>query len=161
MDNIAAKIKWKLRHTASGRSIPRLNGAPNSATENTPLFENPGRIVQNRDGDPLWEDPRPWVQWPATFLHLAYETLRSNIYVNVFLVFVPLGIVAGALGWNPNAVFILNFLAIIPLASVLSFATEQLSAKLGQTLGGLLNATFGNAVELIVCCTRFQPAGPR
>lgn len=78
--------------------------------------------------------------------------------MNVFLVFVPLGIVAGAVGWNPTAVFILNFLAIIPLASLLSFATEQLSTKLGQTLGGLLNATFGNAVELIVCHARFHPA---
>ncbi len=49
-----------------------------------------------------------------------------------------------------QATFILNFLAIIPLASLLSFATEELSVKLGQTLGGLLNASFGNAVELIV-----------
>ena len=76
--------------------------------------------------------------------------LADNVYVNVFLVFVPLGIIAGAVGWSPTAVFILNFLAIIPLASLLSFATEELAAKLGQTLGGLLNATFGNAVELIV-----------
>jgi Ca2+:H+ antiporter len=82
-------------------------------------------------------------------VHLTYATLASN-YVNVLLVFVPLGIVAGALGWNPTVVFILNFIAIIPLAALLSFATEELSAKLGQTLGGLMNATFGNAVELIV-----------
>ena len=54
------------------------------------------------------------------------------------------------MSWNPTAVFVLNFLAIIPLASLLSFATEELSAKLGQTIGGLMNATFGNAVELIV-----------
>jgi Ca2+:H+ antiporter len=47
-------------------------------------------------------------------------------------------------------VFILNFFAIVPLAAVLSFATEEISMKLGQTMGGLLNATFGNAVELIV-----------
>lgn len=156
MDNIAARMKYKLRHTASGRSIPQLNGGANATT---PLLSNPSRLVQNNNGDPLWEDSRPWVQWPAKFLRLAYKMLESNIYVNVFLVFVPLGIVAGAVGWNPNAVFILNFLAIIPLASLLSFATEQLSAKLGQTLGGLLNATFGNAVELIVWYTRFQPAG--
>lgn len=71
--------------------------------------------------------------------------------MNVFLVFVPLGIISGICKWNQTTVFILNFLAIIPLASLLSFATEELSAKLGQTLGGLLNATFGNAVELIVC----------
>lgn len=46
--------------------------------------------------------------------------------------------------------FSLNFIAIIPLAAVLSFATEEISTPLGETLGGLLNATFGNTVELIV-----------
>ncbi|KAK6438187.1 Vacuolar calcium ion transporter [Oleoguttula sp. CCFEE 5521] len=51
---------------------------------------------------------------------------------------------------NPIAVFAVNFFAIVPLAALLSFATEELSVKLGQTLGGLMNATFGNAVELIV-----------
>lgn len=71
--------------------------------------------------------------------------------MNVLLVFVPLGLVAGALEWSAAAVFSLNFFAIIPLASILSFATEEISVKLGETLGGLLNATFGNAVELIVC----------
>lgn len=95
------------------------------------------------------EDERPYVKWPAYFVLKTWQTLTSNP-VNVLLVFVPLGIVSGAVGWSPIATFILNFLAIIPLASLLSFATEELSAKLGQTLGGLLNATFGNAVELIV-----------
>lgn len=71
-------------------------------------------------------------------------------YVNLLLPCVPIGIVAGALGWNPTAVFTLNFFAIMPLAAVLSFATEEISLKLGETMGGLLNATFGNAVELIV-----------
>lgn len=65
---------------------------------------------------------------------------------------VPIGIIAGRLGWSPTAVFTINFFAIIPLAAVLSFATEEISLKLGETLGGLLNATFGNAVELIVRC---------
>lgn len=75
--------------------------------------------------------------------------LKSN-YVNFLLVFVPLGILSGLLHWNPTATFVLNFLAIIPLAALLSFATEELAVMVGQTLGGLLNATFGNAVELIV-----------
>ncbi|KAK2756241.1 hypothetical protein FQN54_005649 [Arachnomyces sp. PD_36] len=98
---------------------------------------------------PYHKDPRIWVRWPMNTLHITYHTLMSN-YVNVLLVFVPLGIISGAVGWDPTTTFILNFLAIIPLASLLSFATEELAAKLGQTLGGLLNATFGNAVELIV-----------
>lgn len=63
---------------------------------------------------------------------------------------VPIGIIAGVAGWSPAAVFTINFFAIIPLAAVLSFATEEISLKLGETMGGLLNATFGNAVELIV-----------
>ena len=84
-----------------------------------------------------------------SFFHLAWLTLASN-YVNILLVFVPVGIVLGATGANPTTVFIINFIAILPLASLLSFATEELSAKLGQTIGGLLNASFGNAVELIV-----------
>lgn len=74
----------------------------------------------------------------------------ASDYVNVLLFFVPLGIIAGVLEWSPTAVFTLNFFAIIPLAAILSFATEEISVRLGETLGGLLNATFGNAVELIV-----------
>ncbi|KAF3006925.1 hypothetical protein E8E13_011275 [Curvularia kusanoi] len=109
----------------------------NGSTEHTPL------IGTTRP------DESAVTRLPKHFLHLVYATLVSN-YVNVFLVFVPIGIIAGALSWNPTVVFILNFIAIIPLASLLAFATEELSAKLGQTLGGLMNATFGNAVELIV-----------
>ncbi len=62
----------------------------------------------------------------------------------------PLGIVAEHAHWPAIWIFSLNFLAIIPLAKILGDATEQVSLRLGQTLGGLLNATFGNAVELIV-----------
>jgi Ca2+:H+ antiporter len=113
------------------------NGALHNET--TPLI---GR-TQN------YENESRFKTFPKHVVHLTYATLASN-YVNILLVFVPVGIIAGALGWNPTAVFILNFIAIIPLAALLSFATEELSAKLGQTLGGLMNATFGNAVELIV-----------
>ncbi|CAI5757393.1 unnamed protein product [Candida verbasci] len=76
-------------------------------------------------------------------------TLKSSP-VNYLLFFVPLGILAGELDWSSNARFWLNFFAIIPLASILAFATEEISEFVGQTAGGLLNATFGNAVELIV-----------
>ncbi|ORZ37912.1 hypothetical protein BCR44DRAFT_1013946 [Catenaria anguillulae PL171] len=46
--------------------------------------------------------------------------------------------------------FWLNFLGIIPLAKILGFATEELALRTNQTIGGLLNATFGNAVEVLV-----------
>lgn len=70
--------------------------------------------------------------------------------VNYLLIFVPLGIWAGVFHWSSNAIFWINFFAIVPLASILAFATEQLAEHVGETIGGLLNATFGNAVELIV-----------
>ena len=166
MESLAATgAKHKLRRFGSHNSRlsygdgagPRdVNGGTsvrstmrNTLNEHTRLLDNVGH---NAQGQPLYEDSRPWVGYPSSFAHTTYETLKSN-YVNVLLVFVPLGIIAGAVGWNPTAVFILNFLAIIPLASLLSFATEEVSVKLGQTLGGLLNASFGNAVELIVSIT--------
>lgn len=76
-------------------------------------------------------------------------TLKSSP-VTFLLAVVPVGLMAGHLGWSSTLVFWINFVGIIPLASVLAFATEELAEHVGQTLGGLLNATFGNAVELIV-----------
>lgn len=111
----------------------------NGSSEQTPLLAG---------GSTTRDEPR-WKAMPKHVASVTWNTLTSN-YVNVLLVFVPIGIIAGALKLNPTAVFVLNFVAIIPLAALLSFATEELSAKLGQTLGGLCNATFGNAVELIV-----------
>ncbi|OQE44513.1 hypothetical protein PENCOP_c002G04521 [Penicillium coprophilum] len=74
-------------------------------------------------------------------------------YSNLLLPFVFLGMVAGSLGWDDSVSFLFNFLAILPLAALLSFATEELAKSVGQTVGGLINATFGNAVEMIVGIT--------
>lgn len=68
------------------------------------------------------------------------------------LIFVP---VAVALRFipsleNPTALFVVSCIAIIPLAGWMGKATEHLSERLGQGIGGLLNATFGNAAELII-----------
>lgn len=72
-------------------------------------------------------------------------------WINLMLVFVPVGIALHEVeSVSRIVVFVINFLAIIPLAAMLSFATEELALYVGETLGGLLNASFGNAVELIV-----------
>lgn len=71
-------------------------------------------------------------------------------WINILLIFVPIGIALNYSGVNKVAVFVVNFVAIIPLAAILSFATEELAMYIGEVLGGLLNASFGNAVELIV-----------
>jgi hypothetical protein len=111
------------------------------------------RMTTTDSGTPYYKHENRAVRWPFMVAHITWEILKSN-YVNVLLVFVPLGIAAGMADWSPTAKFILNFIAIIPLASLLAFATEELAVPLGQTLGGLLNATFGNAVELIVSLSR-------
>src|SRR5215831_6597862 len=69
------------------------------------------------------------------------------------LVFLPLAILAHALHWSPLVTFFLAGLAIIPLAGEIGRSTERLAGLLGAGAGGLLNATFGNAAELIIALT--------
>ncbi|KAI1472874.1 Calcium/proton exchanger [Daldinia caldariorum] len=162
---VLPSFQIQLRKTVTGLTHSHENGEPN---EDTPLLNN-GHVVQNGNGfanhhehsggawefffdanhTPGTDNPKPWVKYPAHTWHITKATLLSSP-VNILLVAVPIGIVAGQAGWDPVAVFVINFFAIIPLAAVLSFATEEISVKLGEALGGLLNATFGNAVELIV-----------
>jgi Ca2+:H+ antiporter len=68
------------------------------------------------------------------------------------LIFVPIAIALRFIPAleNPTALFIVSCLAIIPLAGWMGKATEHLAEHLGQGIGGLLNATFGNAAELII-----------
>lgn len=66
------------------------------------------------------------------------------------LVFIPISIAAHFLHWGSLAVFITSGLAIIPLAAWMGTATEEIAVVLGHSIGGLLNATFGNATELII-----------
>ncbi len=68
------------------------------------------------------------------------------------LVFVPVAIVLRFVPSleNPTALFVVSCIAIIPLAGWMGRATEHLAEHLGQGVGGLLNATFGNAAELII-----------
>src|SRR3990167_7554571 len=71
----------------------------------------------------------------------------------IFLVslgIVPVAIVGSFLGLSDTLVFFLSALAIIPLAKFLGEATEEIASRSGPALGGLLNATFGNATELII-----------
>jgi Ca2+:H+ antiporter len=73
-----------------------------------------------------------------------------NSWMNLLLIAAPVGIALNYVDVDPVAVFVVNFIAIIPLAAMLSYATEEIAMRTGETIGGLLNASFGNAVELIV-----------
>jgi Ca2+:H+ antiporter len=66
-----------------------------------------------------------------------------NSYINILILAAPVGIALHFVNISPVAVFVVNFIAIIPLAALLSYATEEIAIRVGETLGGLLNATFG------------------
>jgi Ca2+:H+ antiporter len=69
---------------------------------------------------------------------------------NWFLVFVPIAVVLEILHAAGPAIFIVSALAILPLAGLIGHATEDLAARSGPQVGGLLNATFGNVTEMII-----------
>jgi Ca2+:H+ antiporter len=71
-------------------------------------------------------------------------------YLNILLIFAVVAVVADWAGWNPLVVFVASGLAMIPLAGQLGAATEALAVHTGPRVGGLLNATLGNAAELII-----------
>lgn len=88
----------------------------------------------------------PWYRRDAA----ALGGMLLSSWFNVLLVCVPLGVAAWGLRWGPIAVFALNFFALVPLALLLGDVTEDLALRFGDVVGGLLNATFGNVVEVIL-----------
>ncbi|MBS1996386.1 MAG: calcium/proton exchanger [Cyanobacteria bacterium SZAS LIN-2] len=78
-------------------------------------------------------------------MKLSFENI-----LNIFLVFVPMPIIGSMLHWSPEAIFFTSCLGIVPLAGLMGKATEILGDRVGAGAGALLNATFGNACELII-----------
>ena len=76
--------------------------------------------------------------------------MSADSLMNAMLVFVPLTLVSELLGLGPILVFACAALSCVPLSYRLGQATESLGTRLGPVSGGLLNATFGNAAELII-----------
>ncbi|MGA7937410.1 MAG: cation transporter, partial [Kovacikia sp.] len=74
----------------------------------------------------------------------------KNIISLGLLVFIPISVAAEYLEWGSLVVFVTSAIAIVPLAIWLSTATEEVAVVAGPSIGGLLNAVFGNATELII-----------
>jgi Ca2+:H+ antiporter len=90
-----------------------------------------------REHDERMKAPIPVVQQIKTVLFPRWLT------INWLLVAAPVGIGLHFTSVDPLVVFIVNFIAIVPLAGILSFATEEIAIRVGEVLGGLLNASFG------------------
>lgn len=83
-------------------------------------------------------------------LNLRQQMSTKNIILFALLLFIPISVAAHFLEWGELTVFITAGLAILPLAAWMGTATEEIAVVVGPSLGGLLNATFGNATELII-----------
>lgn len=76
--------------------------------------------------------------------------MTNKIFLLVAAIGVPLSVAGGLLHWSPSLMFFVYSVTIVALAGFMGRATESLSIVAGPRIGGLLNATFGNAVELII-----------
>ncbi|MDP6378900.1 MAG: calcium/proton exchanger [Candidatus Thalassarchaeaceae archaeon] len=70
--------------------------------------------------------------------------------LSIMLIFVPLAIYFSLIEHNAPLAFVTSMAAIMPLAYFMGEATEQISLRTNESIGGLLNATFGNAAEMII-----------
>src|SRR6195256_2672571 len=97
-----------------------------------------------------------WKLNPESPMTPLFHEIRRNPLLWL-LVFVPVVLVVEKL--KPEAhtlLFVLSVLAILPLAVLLSHATESVAAKTGDSVGGLLNATLGNLTELVIAIAALQ-----
>lgn len=153
-------VKEQYHNTDETSSDTVTNGRPSQPEENSvrqrvptddpekhgikSWFTRSSHKTENDDDNNNGKDKQkftPWSQVRATLF---------NSWINVLLIFSPLGIALYYAHVDPVVVFVVNFIAIIPLAAMLSYATEEIALRTGEVIGGLLNASFGNAVELIV-----------
>jgi calcium/proton exchanger (cax) len=93
----------------------------------------------------MWYDDLP----TTSSAFVAGREVLMNI-LRYMLIFVPIAFLAEWFFPNPLLVFALSCIALIPLAGLLGEATEELAIHVGPKVGGLLNATLGNAAELII-----------
>ncbi|CAG7924719.1 unnamed protein product [Penicillium olsonii] len=120
---------------------------PQDGQVNAPVDDpTPGSVTESNSTPGLARRMR---NGSVRFYHHTKDAICHS-WVNVLLVFVPVGIACEAAGLNPAIIFAMNAVAIIPLAGLLSHATESVASRLGDTIGALINVTFGNAVELII-----------
>lgn len=137
-----------------GRSIPSKRTATVSSTvlSTTPAFVDKERGVTNiapaNRLRTLFTPNHGLGPSPGYLVSMKNALLHSPL--NILLFFIP---VSWALHWahqSDTVIFVVSALAIVPLAALLGLGTEQIALRTSQAVGGLLNATLGNVVELII-----------
>jgi Ca2+:H+ antiporter len=86
---------------------------------------------------------------------MRFKMLRRELFLWWMLIFVPISFVFSAIGNQPMA-FITSLLAIVPLAQMIGLATRELAIQTNPSISGLVSATFGNLIELIIAITALR-----
>jgi Ca2+:H+ antiporter len=147
--------------SSAGNDKPVKSSVPDEASASRPAAAPPpvnteaeGEKSTAINGAEVQAEPRSPLskRAKAGSLRFVRHTRKAifHSWINVLLIFVPLGIIVKAINLNPSVVFAMNAVAVVPLAGLLAHATESVASRLGDTLGALLNVSFGNAVELII-----------
>lgn len=94
------------------------------------------------------------------YLKNSTGAIIASSKINVLLLFTPVAFFTKIMEMDDSIVFGTSLMALIPLAALLGFTTEEMASYTNQTLGGLLNATFGNATEVIISAIALARAVP-
>jgi Ca2+:H+ antiporter len=86
----------------------------------------------------------------------ALKIIAFSSWLNLLLIAIPLTFVSHYSNWGAESTFILSFTSLIPLALILGDVTEDLAVRFGDIVGGLMNATFGNVVEVLISLAALQ-----
>lgn len=95
--------------------------------------------------------PSGWESFVGSAKQVVFGTV-----LNILLVAVPMALLSHYFHAKTSWIFTLSLIGIVPLAERLGFITEQLAYFTGPAVGGLLNATFGNATEMIICVSALR-----
>mmetsp|Transcript_98792 Transcript_98792/g.255393 ORF Transcript_98792/g.255393 Transcript_98792/m.255393 type:complete len:466 (+) Transcript_98792:65-1462(+) len=101
------------------------------------------------DGDAAKKDPVANQSW-GEYLRITLSELLLGSKMNILLIATPFAVCSHAMEWGQWPTFVLAMTALIPFAERVSFVTEDVAKYTNDTVGGLLNATFGNITELIL-----------
>ena len=132
---------------------------PDGRDRKKALPDNRSNWLRNPRGDSILPISKLESVWPMDGPSLGDQlrlsarqllTVAGESWLNWLLVFVPVSIIVDVLALPDLWLFISSAIAIVPLAGLIGEATEQLADRVGPGIGGLLNASFGNATELII-----------
>ncbi len=139
---------------------PRRSASPGSSSvEMSPSSRRNSDAGNNNDEEGVFDNfmnnivCQAHKKGPKYSFYIGAKAMLFDGPLNIFLVITPFAFISYSVGWPGVVSFTLAILTIAPFAERLGFVSEQLALHTNDTIGGLLNASFSNATELIIAIT--------